>query len=470
MKKLNILFLISLWIAGLLHTPAGAFSLALNADQVIENNGGYWVNPEYSYQEDTLYASVLGSANGARYLRLGLENPVLDTTNIKITGVTIYVKAYSSYSKTKARIQPYFNDIAGLESGNLNIGTSEVLRSYDITNQRSWTWQDLNELSIRFTPKTAAYFYINYIFAVVNYTDSTVLGDYTFQFSAISSPETLGYYFPVTIIALDSLGDTATSYNGNASLSDSTGTITPINAQFVSGVCNTFIMIGENTSLTAITVNDGDTFAVSNGFSVVSGLHHFWIAPIVSPQNVNQSFAVSISACDFNGDTLTSFNEKADLWDLSGTLTPDSSGVFSGGLWAGNLTISAAISSDTLYCSRTIGGRTYSGKSNGFAVPTGISGEKPVILPIKSFGLDISPNPTSGRTQILLAMPKPGRVVLILYNILGQEVARKEPGLLPSGNNKLNWVFESTQPQGLYFLRAMVDNQAAAMKKLLMMR
>jgi len=229
MKKLNILFLISLWIAGLLHTPAGAFSLALNADQVIENNGGYWVNPEYSYQEDTLYASVLGSANGARYLRLGLENPVLDTTNIKITGVTIYVKAYSSYSKTKARIQPYFNDIAGLESGNLNIGTSEVLRSYDITNQRSWTWQDLNELSIRFTPKTAAYFYINYIFAVVNYTDSTVLGDYTFQFSAISSPETLGYYFPVTIIALDSLGDTATSYNGNASLSDSTGTITPIN-------------------------------------------------------------------------------------------------------------------------------------------------------------------------------------------------------------------------------------------------
>jgi hypothetical protein len=30
------------------HSPAWAFSLVLNANQVIENNGGFWTNPGYT--------------------------------------------------------------------------------------------------------------------------------------------------------------------------------------------------------------------------------------------------------------------------------------------------------------------------------------------------------------------------------------------------------------------------------------
>jgi|GEM_PF-4353064 len=371
MKKILIFIISGLLWSVIYISAARAFSTQIDADQVIENNGNYWSNPASCYQDDTLYASVLGSANGIRYLRAGLGDPALDTTNLKITGVTLYIKAYSSYSKSKIRIQPYFNNVAGTESGNLNVGITEGLRSFDITGQRTWTWQELRNLSFRVTPRTAAYFYVNHVFAVVNYTDSTILGDYSFQISSISSPETLGYYFPITIVARDSMGDTVKSFNSSAALSDSTGTISPITAQFVSGVCNMSVMIGENTALTAITVSDGDTFAVSNGFAVFSGLHHFWISPIASPQNVSLPFAVNISACDYNGDTITTFNEKAGLYDKTGTLMQDSTGNFTSGVWNGNITIAGGSgTSDTLWAVKTKIVHTSRGKSNGFLLST----------------------------------------------------------------------------------------------------
>lgn len=375
MKKHCIMKILLFAASILISNQAWSFSLVMNANQVLENNGGYWTDPGYTYQDDALTAWVLGAANGVRYLRLGLEDPSIDTTNIMITGVTIYAKAYSSYSKSKVRLQPYFNNVAGLESPGVNLGTSEVLRSFDITSQRTWTWQDLKDLSVRFTPRTGSYFYLNHVFVVVTYADSTILGDYSFEFSTIASPETLGYYFPVRIIVRDSLGDTAKSYNGNASISDLTGTITPINAQFVSGVCNLPVMVGENTALTAITVDDGDTSAVSNGFSVISGLHHFWISPVASPQTVGSPFPVSISACDFNGDTLSIYNGKADLIEITGALMQDSTGSFTSGVWNGNITINGGAGIyDTLWAEYTKTSHTSRGKSNAFllASPLGL--------------------------------------------------------------------------------------------------
>ncbi|MBI5805855.1 T9SS type A sorting domain-containing protein [candidate division TA06 bacterium] len=375
MKKHCIIKLSLIAALMLISHQAWSFSLVMNANQVLENNGGYWTDPGYTYQDDALSAWVLGTANGGRYLRVGLEDPSIDTTNIMITGVTIYAKAYSNYSKSKIRLQPYFNNVAGLESPGVNLGTSEVLRSYDITSQRAWTWQELKDLSVRVTPRTGSYFYLNHVFVVVTYTDSTILGDYSFEFSTIASPETLGYYFPVRIIVRDSLGDTAKSYNGNASISDLTGTITPINAQFISGVCNLPVMIGENTALTSITVDDGDTSAVSNGFSVVSGLHHFWISPVASPQTVGSPFPVSISACDFNGDTLTTFNGKADLVEITGALIQDSTGSFTSGVWNGNITINGGAGIyDTLWAEYTKTSHSSRGKSNAFllASPLGL--------------------------------------------------------------------------------------------------
>lgn len=164
MKRMMALWL-GLCTLILCHSGAWGYIMILKANQVLENNGNFWVNPQYAFEDDALNATVLGTANGVRYLRLGLEDSSVDTANMRITGVGIYAIARSSNSRSKARLRPYFNEMAGLESPNLNIGTSEVLRSFDITLQdsllpdRAWNWQDLTDLSIRFAPRTASYFY-----------------------------------------------------------------------------------------------------------------------------------------------------------------------------------------------------------------------------------------------------------------------------------------------------------------------
>jgi hypothetical protein len=469
--KLVRLFLGPLFVLCLLPALSNAATIKLDANDSLTATGA-WQNIANCYADDGLYTVGNGLANGTRYFRVGLADPT-DITNQRITSVVLYAKGYSNNARAKVRLIPYFNGTVGISSASYTFGVTEVTRSFNITAQRApWTWSDVINLNVQFTPRTAATFYVNHIFAVVTSIDTTDLfQEHYFLFNPIASPETLGLYFPVVVRAMTTPGDTVmSSYNNTASLTDLTGATTPNIVTFIAGFCSVQVMIAQDTVNTMLLVSDGDTSGSSNQFDVINpGLHHFGFGPI-GLQTVGVSFPVAITALDFYGDTAATFADKVDLWDLSGTLTPDSSGVFSGGLWTGNLTIYAAISSDTLYCSRTIGGRTYSGKSNGFAVPTGVSGDKPVIPSIKSFGLDISPNPTAGRTQILLAMPKPGKAVLILYNVLGQEVARNEPGILPSGNNKIDWVFGPAQPQGLYFLRAMVDDQAAAMKKLLILR
>lgn len=472
MKTRRLVWLIP-FLALLASPGAFGYTMILKANQVLENNGNFWVNPQYTFEDDTLNATVLGTANGARYLRVGLDDPSADTINKKITGVSIYAIGRSSYSKSKARLQPYFDDAdtAGTQSGILNFGISEVVRSFDITLQRDWSWQALSDLSVKFIPRTAANFYIDHIFAVVNYTDSAASEAHSFEITPIASPQVMGRYFPLVISARDGSGSLQASYNETATLSDSTGTINPYVAQFTAGLCSLGVMIGEASANTAITVNDGDTFAVSNGFAVISALHHFAFSSIASPQNIGQPFAVTVTASDFSGDTVASFTGRVDLWDRSGTLTPDSSGSFAVGVWTGSLTVGTVVDPDTVFCSYTDLDGTFYGSSNGFAVinPSGVAGERP-SPEVKAYSMEIWPNPAEGRTRITLALPRPGRVALVLYNILGQEVARQESGLLPAGTSRIDWAFGPTQPQGLYFLRAMVDGKQMALKKLLIAR
>lgn len=403
-----------------------------------------------------------------------MDDPSADTINKKITGVSLFAIGRSSNSRSKARIQPYYNGVAGIESPNLNIGTSEVIRSFNITLQdtllpdRTWNWPDLNDLSIRFTPRTAANFYVDHIFAVVNYTDSVASETHSFEISPIASPQIMGRYFPLLISARDGSGSLLASYDGMATLSDSTGTINPYVVQFTAGLCSLGVMIGETSANTAITVNDGDTFAVSNGFAVISALNHFAFSSIASPQNIGQPFAVTVAARDFSGDTVAAFTGRVDLWDRSGTLAPDSSGSFAGGVWTGNLTVGTEVDPDTVFCSYTDLDGIFYGSSNGFAAinPSGVAGERP-SPDVRAYSMEIWPNPAEGRTRITLALPRSGRASLVLYNILGQEVARQDAGQLPAGTNRIDWVFGPTQPQGLYFLRAMVDGKQVALKKLL---
>ena len=89
-----------------------------------------------------------------------------------------------------------------------------------------------------------------------------------FGFNAVSSPQTAGTSFSVTITALDSLGDAVTSYTGTPFLSDLSGTISPTSSlAFVGGV-----WIGSVTVTSAgpdsITATDGAITGTSNMFTV----------------------------------------------------------------------------------------------------------------------------------------------------------------------------------------------------------
>ena len=439
----------------------------------IDTSIGTWNNLTNTYVDDALYASGTGLQTGTRYFRMGLED-ISDTINHTITQVVIYAKGYSNDSRAKARLQPYWGNSAGLESSNLRLGTTEVLRSFDVTNQKAvWTWQDINSLNIRFTPRTATTYYVNYIFAAVTYVDTSIVsGNHHFEFAPIASPETLGVAFPVSIVAKDDLGDTVYTYNGTVSVSDSTGTITPISATFSSGVCNFTPAINEVIANNAIEISDGDTFAVSNGFEVIdAGLHHFSFEPITTPQTVDVPFAISIIASNFFGDTVTTFTGKVDLWDNTGTITPDSSGVFASGVWSGNVSIGTESVLDSIYCSY-FSTKSFMGNSNGFEVqnPSGVTDGLPGTMLTGKFALSISPNPTSGISRLLFDLPRPGQVEIVLYNILGQEVNRKKFGYLASGRTEMNWNFATANPQGLYFVRATLDGKTTSLKKLLIMK
>ena len=57
----------------------------------------------------------------------------------------------------------------------------------------------------------------------------------TFVFSSISSPQTAGTPFSVTILAQDANGNDIATYAGPATLTDTSGSISPITATFTAG-------------------------------------------------------------------------------------------------------------------------------------------------------------------------------------------------------------------------------------------
>ncbi len=74
------------------------------------------------------------------------------------------------------------------------------------------------------------------------------------------------------------------------------------------------------------------------------------------------------------------------------------------------------------------------------------------------FALDQNyPNPFNPSTDISFALPTAGRVSLIIYNVLGQEVETLVDGNLDAGNHTVTWE-ASSYSSGVYFYRLIADN------------
>ncbi|OQX86855.1 hypothetical protein B6D60_05330, partial [candidate division KSB1 bacterium 4484_87] len=166
----------------------------------------------------------------------------------------------------------------------------------------------------------------------------------TFVISAISSPQTAGTQFTITITAKDADLNTVTSFSGTANLSDLSGTISPqTTSNFTGGVWTGTVSVTKSYSLNQIFVNALGESGVSGYFDVdPNSLDHFDIQSVNSPQTAGTAFSINIVARDAYENKITSFTNAADLSDDTGTLSPVTTGNFSAGSWTGNVTITKA--------------------------------------------------------------------------------------------------------------------------------
>jgi hypothetical protein len=101
-----------------------------------------------------------------------------------------------------------------------------------------------------------------------------------FVFNTISSPQTAGSAFSITVTAKTASDTTVTAYTGTPSLSYSAGSITPstMNA-FVNGVGSISVTVTAAGSSVTITAVDGTRAGISNSFTVT-------IAPTPTPRPI----------------------------------------------------------------------------------------------------------------------------------------------------------------------------------------
>ncbi len=204
-------------------------------------------------------------------------------------------------------------------------------------------------------------------------TDSTTV-DFTlggsldhFTFDTISSPQTAGATFSITITAKDQYENTVTSYTGTNTLSDTTTTINPNSTgSFTNGVWTGNVTITKaQTGVTIATT--GTDSGTSNSFDVTAGpLDH----TVISPDTA------SITA----GDSQTYTAEAFDQYDNSlGDVTNDTTFEIvteAGGSWAADVYTSENAGTWTVT-------GTYSDKS-GTATLTVIEGVLPPTVSIDS--------------------------------------------------------------------------------------
>ncbi|MFZ0389054.1 MAG: T9SS type A sorting domain-containing protein [Calditrichia bacterium] len=100
------------------------------------------------------------------------------------------------------------------------------------------------------------------------------------------------------------------------------------------------------------------------------------------------------------------------------------------------------------------------------AVPSGLEDEKPAVA--MNFNLEQNyPNPFNPQTTIRYQLPVSGRVMLKVYNSLGQEIATLVDGFQNSGENTVR--FDGANlPSGIYYYQLSCGEFAATRKMILM--
>lgn len=149
----------------------------------------------------------------------------------------------------------------------------------------------------------------------------------------VHSPEKAGQPFTVRAVAENADGSTATDYNGPATWSDTSGTITPAApADFVNGVSVTSATVPGAFHADRITITSNGVTGQSAKFDVLGPIDHVKVVGPSAPVDQGQSFTVQATAKDAANNTLTAYSGAVTWSDTTGSLEPSAPSSFSHGV------------------------------------------------------------------------------------------------------------------------------------------
>jgi hypothetical protein len=224
-----------------------------------------------------------------------------------------------------------------------------------------------------------------------------------FSMSSVSSPQTAGAPFNITITAQDANNNTVTSFGSTVSISDNTGTISPTTSgSFSSGVRTEGVIITKAQSGVMITVSGSGKLGQSNSFTVnPAALDHFVVTNTssgnIGTQTAGLAFNIRIEARDAFNNIVTSHTGGGSAVTISlnsGTINPTTSGNFSNGVLASqSVTITTAGNDKQINVSG--GSPTRTGSSNLFNV---------LSSSVQSFTVSTISSPQTAGAQFLVTI------------------------------------------------------------------
>ena len=194
---------------------------------------------------------------------------------------------------------------------------------------------------------------------------------------------------------------------------------------------------------------------------------------VVPAESLNVGGSVTVFAITRDGLHNFVANVAADAWSLQNV---------SGGIVPSDL-VPAPDGKSAVFTGHGVGTATISVTSGALAtigsgkitvrIPTGVAeSSKPLTYAL----MQNFPNPFNPSTQINFDLPFAGQVSLVVYDLLGREVAALATGFHAAGHHSVTWD-ASRQSSGVYFYRLQADNEGTgpdqrfvAIKRLILLR
>ena len=197
----------------------------------------------------------------------------------------------------------------------------------------------------------------------------------------IEERQLVNYPFSVTMTAYDIYGNLKDDYDGTVSVDDVTGTLKVVNSStpkeitFNSGYAVTEVVIqsirpnGDDHLIVTYDTSYGTKVTYSNNFSVEERKLDHFIVDSISDQHQYINFYITVKAVDLKGNVFENFNDKVNMEDNTGTLSPSVSDYFLNGVLQNQkVRIDQLANSDQIHIYYYSSGVTYEGYSNHFNV------------------------------------------------------------------------------------------------------